>query len=363
VQTFEPEGASRWSHDEDELFERHAKSALRDMKTSDWKHADVLWQGLQIVPLATTKRIIAHAILICAQRGESPPVELGDVAIWLLVGERSRFRVHDPTGFNAAKSYAVRNPRASLREIAEFAGVHYTSVRDWKKKNFVVARNDLPARIVLATYIKYCSRFGSPFGIKSELGKDFLFFAYFPLIKDALSQRRPISEAEARAQHTFKQPSAWARRYIVGHAIRFCAKRRKALPMELAKTARRLLVRGKPRYRARDPQKLIKAASILASQPQASLRDIGRAVGVDHTAVRLWVKQDRFKKELEEQRQRRAVSLYREYCRRFGSPFASGDFPKPIKVDLVSIAPMIEKALVEGRAISDEAAFAAAVQV
>ena len=71
MQTPEPEGASRWSHDEEELFEHHAKSALQFMKTSDWKHADILWQGLQIVPLHETVQ----------------PEELGALAAFILSDE------------------------------------------------------------------------------------------------------------------------------------------------------------------------------------------------------------------------------------------------------------------------------------
>jgi hypothetical protein len=362
VATAEPERVRGWSQHEDELFERHAKSTLLYMKVGDWRHAEILWQGLQITSLATTKRIIAHALLVCAQRGEAPPVEVGDIVVRLLIGERSRFSVQDPTRFNAAKSYAAQNPGASLREIADFVGAHYTSVRDWKKKDFVVRRKDLAARTVLASYIKYCNRFGSPFGLKSEMGKDYPFFFFYPLIRNSLSQGRPISEADAHGYRTYKAPSAGARKYIVAHAIRFCCRRRKALPIELAKTAHRLLVRGNARYRARSPQKLRKAASILARQPQASLRGVGEVVGVDHTTVRLWLKQDRFKKELEELRQRRAVSLYREYCKRFGSPFASVDFPTPTKVDLVRILPLLEAALAQGHPISSEAALVAVIR-
>jgi hypothetical protein len=72
---------------------------------------------------------------------------------------------------------------------------------------------------------------------------------------------------------------------------------------------------------------------------------------------------ERFKKELEERQQRRAVLLYIKYCKRFGSPFATADFPKPRKVDLLSIAPLLEKALAEGCPISDAAALVAALRV
>jgi hypothetical protein len=164
-----------WSHDEDELFERHAKTVLRDQKTSDWKYADILWQGLQIVSLATAKRIIAHAIFLCAQRGEAPPSKAGDAAVWLLVGERSRFRVHDPVKFNAAKSYAELHPLASLREIADASGVHYTSIRDWKKQNFELERNDLGARTMLLTTYDIADGSGHLLVLEIGRGRSFAF--------------------------------------------------------------------------------------------------------------------------------------------------------------------------------------------
>jgi hypothetical protein len=361
VQTFEPEGASRWSHDEDELFERHAKSALQDMKTSDWKYADILWQGLQVVSLATTKRIIAHAVFLCAERGDVPPPEVGAAAIRLLVGERSRFPTHDANKFDAAKSYAARRPKASLREIANFAGVHFTSIREWKRQDFILERNDRNARTILASYLKYCTRFSSPFGLKTISNKHLNFFAFIPLIENALSELQPIGDVDARAVR-LRKLSAWEKKYIVAHAIGFCAKRRKAPPLELARAARALLVRDQPRFRARDEGKLIKAALILASRPQASLREVGNAVGVHHTTVKLWLTQDRFKKAVEERQHRRAVVLYRKYSERFGSPFATGDFPKPRKVDLTRIARLLERALADGQPISDAASLAAAFE-
>jgi hypothetical protein len=352
-----------WPHSAQELFERHAIFTLDQMKTSDWTRANILWQGLEKAGQPAAMRILAHAITLCAERGEVPPTDVGDVAIWLLVGDRPRFRVHDPARFNAAKSYAAQHPLASLREIADFAGVHFTSIRDWKKQKFVLERNDRKARNILARYIKYCGRFGSPFGIKTESGNPFHFFAFLPLIENALSQGRPISEDEIRAHRIYTRQSALVSKYVVAHAIRFCARRRKVLPEELAKAARRLLVRGKPRFRARDKKKLIKAASTLARRPQTSLREVGKIVGVDHTTVKIWLTQERFKKELEERQQRRAVLLYIKYCKRFGSPFATADFPKPRKVDLLSIAPLLEKALAEGCPISDAAALVAALRV
>jgi hypothetical protein len=349
-------------HSTQELFERHAISTLDRMKSSDWTHADILWQWLENAGQPTATRILAHAITLCAKRGEVPPTEVGDVAIRLLVGDRSRFRVRDPARFNAAKSYVAQHPLASLREVASFAGVNHTSVRDWRKRNFDLKRNDHKARIIFARYIKYCGRFGSPFGIKTESGNLLHFFAFLPLIENALSQGRPISEADVRAHRTYKRQLARVSKYVVAHAIRFCARRRKVPPEELAKAAHRLLVRGKPRFRARDKEKLIKAASILAKRPQTSLREVGRVVGVDHTTVKMWLTQERFKKELEERQQRRAVLLYLKYCKCFGSPFATADFPKPRKVDLVTIALLLERALAEGRPISDAAALVVALQ-
>jgi hypothetical protein len=120
------------------------------------------------------------------------------------------------------------------------------------------------------------------------------------------------------------------------------------------------MVQGQPRFRARDEGKLIKAAVILTKRPQASLREIGKAVGVHYTTVKLWLNQDRFLKQVEERRQRRAVILYRRYCKRFGPPFATADFPKPRKVDLASISPLLERALAEGQPISVADALAAA---
>jgi hypothetical protein len=135
---------------------------------------------------------------------------------------------------------------------------------------------------------------------------------------------------------------------MVAFALQQCAERGEPLPIRLAEIARSYLVPGTTRNRVHRRDEMAKAAAYQAKFPRASLREIARIAGVDPTVVRDWRRQFAYKREMVKRLIPIAQQSYRQYIRRFGSPFAEAGLPEPEGLRLARLRAIIEDALSRG---------------
>ena len=129
------------------------------------------------------------------------PVPLAEIAGCYLVPEVTRNRVRRRSELARAAAYQARYPRASLRKIAQLAGVDHTVVRDWQRQ-FAYKREMTKWLIVIAeaAYRQYVTKFGSPFaeaGLPEPEAMDLTRLR--PVIEDALSNGAPVDLIVAQA--------------------------------------------------------------------------------------------------------------------------------------------------------------------
>lgn len=193
----QPRLPGRLTHEVDEFLEEFFELHLARIPISEWDEAAGLWSTLQLADPATAKRIIAHALSLCADGHEILPRRLADAAIAHLVRPKSRNRIQDQHALAKAAAYQAQNPGASLRDIAKAVGVDHTVVRQWKKE-FVYKRELVRWLIPQAQrdYQQYVDRFGSPFAAANLPEPSPMGLARLRAgVARALSENIPITDA------------------------------------------------------------------------------------------------------------------------------------------------------------------------
>jgi hypothetical protein len=194
-----PRLPGRFSHELDEFLEEFLLYHFDRIPVSEWNDSGELWISLKWADPATAKRIIAHALQICADRGEILPDRLAAAAISYLVRSRSRNRIQDREKLIKAATFQARYPKASLRQIAQAAGVDHTVVREWKKQ--FIYKMELVRQLTVhaeKAYKKYLNRFGSPFSAAGlPEPPAFGLTRLRSLIAKALYQGVPITDVAA----------------------------------------------------------------------------------------------------------------------------------------------------------------------
>jgi hypothetical protein len=160
-----PRAAGRPTAEQMEDFERISSAELERMPTTQWSKMSTLWRWLPSADPATQKRLVALAIRLCHQHGESPPAALCDALDRLLdVGPaRNHPRLRDEQ--LAAARYIALHPEASAREVARHAEVDHQLVLLWRKQpqfhaliNEQRALHELRAREDRESYQDYVER-------------------------------------------------------------------------------------------------------------------------------------------------------------------------------------------------------------
>jgi hypothetical protein len=135
----------------DEFFEDVARRELARLPAKHWPNFLALWHDLGAVDPSTAKRIVAHGLRLCAERGEAPPMKLvAEIERFLVAGpSRNRGRLEDQQ--REAAFYLARHPNASSREIARAVGTSHQTIEQWRRRarKFRLFLNDETARIPL----------------------------------------------------------------------------------------------------------------------------------------------------------------------------------------------------------------------
>ena len=149
---------------------------------------------------------------------------------------------------------------------------------------------------------------------------------------------------------------------LIAHCLQLCAERSEPLSVRLAEVAISYLVKPTARNRIHNHEELIKAAAFQARHPSASLRQIAKAAGVDHTLVRQWKQQFAYKAEVLKQLVPYAKNTYAQYVDRFGSPFLAAELPEPDALGLIRMRGDFAKAISLDQPITDLNTLKAALQ-
>lgn len=136
------------SAEDDEFFEETAIWDLSRTPAKEWASLLILWRGLGAVDPSTAKRVIAHALRLCAERQEPPPIEFANAADELLLAASARNRPRLAQQQREAAIYVAHNPEASAREIAKRFGTSHQTVQAWRhSRRFNLFLQDEKARI------------------------------------------------------------------------------------------------------------------------------------------------------------------------------------------------------------------------
>jgi hypothetical protein len=195
-----PAGAE-FGRADDEFFERSSIQALSDMtSTSDWVSAIGLWAELKKCHPATRLRILMHGLRLCSERQQPPPKILIDcLEGGLSVSAAPRARAKDPNLIPEVAHHLVRNPGASVREIAAALGrdsqkdtIHRLLSKDsafWKECALQSALyDDERAQTILQRYVKL---FGQTFEYGTDESGNAALSSLVPYMLDAIEGREP----------------------------------------------------------------------------------------------------------------------------------------------------------------------------
>ena len=185
----------------DEFVEAFFDFIIKTAPIGEWAKKNGFAFVLSLAAPATAKRLIASALLQCAQRGEVLPLPLAEVAGSYLAPEATRNRVRRRSEMARAAAYQATFPQASLRKIARVVGVDHTVVKDWQRQ-LAYKREMVKWLIVIAqaAYRQYVAQFGSPFaeaGVPEPQGMDLARLR--PVIEGALSRGVPADLLTATA--------------------------------------------------------------------------------------------------------------------------------------------------------------------
>ena len=142
---------------------------------------------------------------------------------------------------------------------------------------------------------------------------------------------------------------------VIAHAFNIAVTRQQPIPARLAEKITACLTKSTSRNRIKNREGMKKAARFQAENPNASLRALGEAAGVHPTVIRKWKTQYAYKRALTTQLVYVARELYESYVKRFGSPFAAAGLPEPHPYGLAKIRGAIDKAMADGKPITDRA--------